>query len=75
MAASSMRHLDSEARAIRHEFRKSVYGTKVESSLWKQCISLVGFNSYSQSNFVYAASRYGNLNFVKFTYNFTKFVF
>ena len=52
----SMKHLNTEARTLRHEYRKSVYGVKIQKPLWKVCVSTTGFNSYSASNFVYAAS-------------------
>ena len=51
-----MKHLNTEARTLRHEYRKSVYGVKIQKPLWKECVSTTGFNSYSASNFVYAAS-------------------
>ena len=51
-----MAHLDTNARTLSHEFDKSVYGVKNEKSMWKTCVQITGFNSWSYSSFVYAAS-------------------
>ena len=65
VAAASMKHLSTEALTIRHKFRKSVYGTQVQTPIWKDCVKNVGFNSYSKSNFVYAASSMYALKYFK----------
>ena len=65
VASESMKHLNTEARALRHEYRKSVFGVKIQKPLWKECVSTTGFNSYSASNFVYAASSMYALRYFK----------
>jgi len=56
MASATMNYLSSEAREIRQKYRKAITGIGVEPPRWKSCISAVGFNSYSKSNFIYAVS-------------------
>ena len=52
----SMKHLNSEARNLRHEFQKSISGIQSQKPLWKTCVHETGFNSYYKYSFIYATS-------------------
>ena len=52
----SMKHLNSEARNLRHEFHQSISGVQSQKPLWKTCVHETGFNSYYKYSFIFAAS-------------------
>ena len=61
----SMKHLDSQARTLRHEFHKSISGIQSQKPLWKTCVHDTGFNSYYKYSFIYATSSMYALRYFK----------